>query len=94
VESKILNFPDAMRVAQIITKYIPDTESIKEMVGKDFGYKLFELASDQETLEIIRLLVGDSGGIPPATVINLCIETMIKNNLLELLTTYKTIGFN
>lgn len=93
MEYKILNFPDAMRVAQIVTKYMPDTESIKGMTGEAFGYKLFELLDMEEILPLANLLVVVEETAKPKQLIQSCIQSMIKNNLLELLTVYKSIGF-
>jgi hypothetical protein len=92
VDSKILNFEDAMRLAQIVTKYL-DTESINEMTGEEFAYKIFDLLDGDEMIEIEHLLLGDNINLQPKEIIRLCIENMIKNNLFDLLQSYKQLGF-
>lgn len=92
MESKLLNFPDAMRLAQIVTKYI-DTVSIQEMTGEEFAYELFSKMSEDEIIEISKLLRVDIKEVEPNLVIVSCVEVMIKNHLLDLLVTYKQLGF-
>ena len=94
MESKILNFPDAMRLAQIVSKYL-DTESIKKMTGEEFAYDIFGSMEVEEILEISRLLdISTSDTSNPNEIIIGCIQGMIKNNLLDLLSSYEKIGFS
>lgn len=93
MESKILNFPDAMKLASIISKYL-DTESIKEMTGEEFAYGLFDKLDEIEMIEVEKLLLGeDILKLQPKEILKLCLESMIKNNLLDLLQSYKQLGF-
>jgi hypothetical protein len=91
VESKILNFPDAMRLAQIVSKYL-DTESIKKMTGEEFAYDLFSLMDTDEIMYIASLFSLENS-IDPEELILSCVKNMIENNILDLLVAYKQIGF-
>jgi hypothetical protein len=93
VESKILNFPEAMRVAQIVTKYMPDTESIKTMTGEDFYAVLFSQMQETEMLEVFGLLEVSLDTGTSQKLLEVCVEILIKNNILDLLDTYKNLGF-
>ena len=93
VESKVLNFPDAMRLSQIISKYL-DTVSIKEMTGEEFAYDIFSQMEVEEIMEVSKLFrIENIEELDPPQVIFVCIEGMVKNNLLTLIETYKKIGF-
>ena len=93
MEYKILNFPDAMRVAQIVTKYMPDTESIKEMTGDKVVSTLHELIGVDVYITLEALLLVGSNEVDPEVILTNCVTSMIKNNILDLLTCYRHIGF-
>ena len=93
MEYKLLNFPEAMRLAQIISKYV-DTAKIKEMTGEQFAYNLFSAMSIEEVAETTTLLLPDKKkSVEPYDIMVLCVESLIKNNFLELLNSYVQIGF-
>lgn len=92
MDSKILNFVDAMKLAKIVSKYFT-VEQIGGMIADDFEIELFSQLSEQEILDISGFLLGDTSKLKPREIMQYCVEEMIKNNLLELLSTYKQIGF-
>jgi hypothetical protein len=93
VESKILNFPDAMRLAQIVSKYL-DIDSIKKMTGEEFAYNIFSQMEVEEIISVANLLgIENIETLEPNDLILLGVKKMIDNRLLDLLITYKQIGF-
>ncbi len=91
MESKILNFPEAMKLASILSKYI----DVDSLVGKT-GEEVLSVLSSTMTVEDIvssegLLLVG-SNETDPVLILSNCINSMIKNNILDLLIQYKQIG--
>lgn len=80
-----------MKLASIISKYI-DTESIGDMTGTDFAYELFSKMEADEINQVDSILLGETE-LEPNELILGCMEAMIKNNLLDLLTAYKQLGF-
>jgi hypothetical protein len=92
MKSKTLNFPDAMKLASIVSKYI-DIMSIPEMTGEEFGYELFSLMDVDDVLAVEELLLEDYGDSSPQDIILQSLESMVENNLLDLLKTYEQLGF-
>lgn len=88
---KTLNFPDGMKLASIISKYI-DTESIGDMTGNDFFVSLLTKLSLPDLAQFTKLLGLEEKDIED-NFQQISMETLIKNNLLDLLVTYKQIGF-
>lgn len=89
---RVLNFPDAMKLAQILSPHL-DTVSIKEMTGKEFGYFVFSTLSDDEVISMIQLLgIYKPESLSADELMFSCTEALIKNNLLDLLSTYEQLG--
>ncbi len=92
MKDKILNFPDAMRLAQLILKHF-DTVSIKEMTGEQFGYALFDKIEEEEMLQVGKLFLGEEYlKVSPRELIQTCVRGMIKNDILILLEKYQDVG--
>jgi len=94
VEAKVLNFPDAMKLAQILGKYI-DTESIKDMTVLDFSLDVFSQMDVDDIIKLSQLLLADGNleKMQPDEVIASCTDIMIQNGIIEMLGAYKQIGF-
>ena len=94
MKAKVLNFPNAMRLAQILGKYI-DTESIKDMTVLDFSLDIFSQMDVDDIIKLSQLLLsnGDLEKMQPDEVITSCTNIMIQNGIIELLGAYKQIGF-
>jgi hypothetical protein len=93
VESKLLNFPDAMRLAQIVSKHI-DTESLVGMNHNEVTVELFSKLSEDEITALIQLLgIEVSGDFEPEQVSNFILKSLMDNNLVGILETYRSIGF-
>ena len=94
MEAKVLNFTDAMKLAQILGKYI-DTESIKDMTVLDFSLDVFSQMDVDDIIKLSQLLLsdGDLEKMQPNEVIASCTDIMIQNGIIELLGAYKQIGF-
>jgi len=97
VESKILNFPNAMKLAQILGKYIgvekiDAQETVLDFITdvikriNPFDYSRSMIILTQASLDEISKLSGDES-------VNLFLSGLGKNKILSLLATYKTIGF-
>lgn len=92
MDSKILNFVDAMKLAKIISKYFT-VEQVGKLNGEEFGYKLFDFLAEEEIKEIIHLLLGDHKLTTPKEIIFESVNTIIKNDILNLLNSYKQLGY-
>lgn len=93
-EIKVLNFIDAMKLAQIVTKYI-DTESIKGITVKGFLYDLFSKIEESEIVILFDILqIRNFSELPIEDVMPIFMESAIKNNIVDLLNVYKDIGFS
>ena len=94
MEAKVLNFPDAMKLAQILGKYI-DTESIRDMTVLDFSLDIFSQMDVDDIIKLSQLLLadGDLEKMQPDEVITSCTNIMIQNGIVEMLGAYKQIGF-
>ena len=91
MEAKILNFTDAMKLSQIISRHI-DMELIKGMAGDEFACEIFSKLDEIETVSLVEILNIDMSG-SPKDIILLSVVAMIENNLLDLLSVYKQLGF-
>jgi len=92
MKDKILNFPDAMRLAQLILKHF-DTVSLKEMTGEQFVGRFFSVLSDDEIPRVIEIL-GVNITNDPETISTDCVSGMIKNSLFGMLEAYVRLGFD
>lgn len=91
MDSKILNFIEAMEIAKLILNYFK-VEEIENLDGLTFGYILFDRLSIEEIQKLSFLLLED---VPqdPREIIHLCVTSMVKNNIIFLLNSYKQLGF-
>ncbi len=92
MKDKILNFPEAMKLAQLILRHF-NTVSLKEITGEQFVGRFFSALSDDEIQGVIDILGVDIKN-DPETITTDCINGMIKNNLFEMLEAYNHLGFN
>ena len=96
MEAKVLNFPDAMKLAQILGKYI-DTESIKDKPLLDFLDDLLNKLHPLDYLETLKLITQKSPKELSELNGNALLSTLYsgleKNKILSLLDTSKMIGF-
>ena len=91
--NKILNFPDAMKLASIISKYF-DTVSISKMTGDEFAYELFNKIDPDEIVQLEMVLFENK--IPnkhPKELMILCVKALIKNDFFGAIDAYKRLGF-
>jgi hypothetical protein len=94
MQSKTLNFPDAMKLASIVSKYF-DTVSILEMNGEEFAYSFFNQMDIDEIIEIKHLLItGYTETSNAKEVMASCVKSMIENNFVEIIKTWKSIGLD
>ena len=91
MESKILNFPDAMRLASILSKYI-DVDSLAGKTGEEVLSVLSSTMTVEDIVASEGLLLVGSNETDPVLILSNCINSMIKNNILDLLIQYKQIG--
>jgi hypothetical protein len=92
METKILNFPDAMKLASILSKYVDSVS--KDMIARDFIYNLFDKLNVDEISEISILLIGENYKVLLGHELILGIfDGLMKNKFFDLLTTYKGLGF-
>ena len=93
MDSKILNFPEAMQLASILSKYV-DTVSMSEMTGEDFMLKVFSSLSTDDIINITTLLdIQDMEKYEPTALMLLCTNMMLENSITSLVTTYIELGF-
>lgn len=95
LEAKILNFTDAIRLAQILNKYVT-LEDDGEKIAIDFIEDLVNKIEPQEYLECVSLFLGgvDKNNLPTGDeLLDVIYTGMRNNNIFTLLETYKTLGF-
>jgi hypothetical protein len=97
VESKILNFPDAMRLAQIVSKYI-DTVSINAETNiLEFLDGMLDKISPTDYVDILQLLFSTEitklSTEDKNSLIKDLIEGLNKNRIPSLLVAHSKIGF-
>lgn len=92
MQTRILNLPSALQVANILNKYFP--RNLEGMDAKDFTLNLFSQITPEEGVTLITALLGkEPPSSSPEVVIKLCIDTLIENKIVTLLDTYRSIGF-
>ena len=91
MESKILNFPEAMKLASVISSTL-DLESIGNMSGEEFGCRLFGEAPMESVEEMISILLGNIRE-RPTHMITTAVQILVENKILDILQIYKGIGF-
>ena len=91
MESKILNFPEAMKLASILSKYI-DVDSLAGKTGEEVLSVLSSTMTVEDIVASEGLLLVGSNETDPVLILSNCINSMIKNNILDLLIQYKQIG--
>ena len=91
MDSKILNFVEAMEIAKLILNYFK-VEEIENLDGLTFGYILFDRLSIEEIQKLSFLLLENVPPDPRETI-HLCVTSMVKNNIIFLLNSYKQLGF-
>lgn len=92
MQTRILNLPDALKVASIINKYIP--KSLDGMNIADFVLNLFSAITPDEGVILINTLLGDAPPPDnPEVIMKLCTDALIENKVVTLLDTYRDLGF-
>ena len=81
-----------MKLAKIISKYFT-VEQVGKLNGEEFGYKLFDALTEEEIKEITLLLLGNHKLTAPKEIIFESVNTIIKNDILNLLNSYKQLGY-
>lgn len=84
-----LNPDDTNKLVPIIAKYI-DLDTVGEMTGKEFAYKLFSEMDEDEIVYVSSIFVEDVTKLEPSEIVELCVKGMIRINLLGLLETHKS----
>lgn len=89
MESRILGFIDAMRLAEILYKY--SQEVTPETRILDFLEILVDKISPLEYLEVLKLLSGENmvESIKGDGAIRMLVSGLEKNNFIGLLSTYR-----
>ena len=89
MESRILGFIDAMRLAEILYKY--SQEVTPETRILDFLEILVDKISPLEYLEVLKLLSEEDGveSIKGDGAIRILVSGLEKNNFIGLLSTYR-----
>lgn len=96
VESKLLNFPDAMRLASILSKYIDTVSFDPEQVALDFVGDLLDKIEPMDYMNCIRLLSEEPQKISHLSgdeLLKLLFSGLEKNRILSLLDAHSKLGF-
>ena len=91
MQTRILNLPDALKVASILHKYFPN--NVEGLQVQDFALNLFSEITPDEGAVLITSLLGDAPISDPSLAIRSCVDVLIENKIVTLLETYRTIGF-
>lgn len=92
MEYKLLGFPDSMKLAEILSRYV----DIDSLDGKSMAEVILDLFSTMEEIDtgkIISLLLVDYLDKNEEEIILKCGEGLINNEFLTLVQVYKQIGF-
>lgn len=89
MESRVLGFIDAMRLAEILYKYSQEVTPETRIV--DFLEILVDKISPLEYLEVLKLLSEEDGveSIKGDGAIRILVSGLEKNNFIGLLSTYR-----
>ena len=93
MEAKLLNLPEALKLASLVVKYIEPGESPQESL--DFVSSLLDKIDPMEYLSCIRLLCpfeisGQEGG---QFFLDVFFSGLEKNKIITLIDTYRRMGF-
>lgn len=91
MESKVLNFPDGMKVASILYKHF-DVPSLRGTTTDSAIVEMGAKLSVEDIVSLEGLLLVNSNEIDPTIILTNCTNSMIKNNILDLLINYEQIG--
>ena len=96
MESRTLNFVDAMKLAQILSKYI-DTESIKKTdTFLDLAESIMNKIEPSDYSKIIQILTNEPieeiGKLSGNEILSLFISGLEINKVITLLESFKKIG--
>ena len=80
-----------MKLASILSKYI-DVDSLAGKTGEEVLSVLSSTMTVEDIVASEGLLLVGSNVIDPVLILSNCINSMIKNNILDLLIQYKQIG--
>lgn len=90
MESKILNFPDAMKLVEILSKYDlfkdADQQNMREFVAE-----FFDSVDKKDLIEIFKLIFrGDLGELSGEMLIKMSIVAFKNNKIISLMDFYAT----
>jgi hypothetical protein len=93
VESKVLNFPDAMKLAQILQKYV-DIMSIVDTT--EYINSVLSLLSVEELTDVINLLVPSSElkNLLASDSSQELADMIVKNSPSLLVSSFSKLGFS
>ena len=95
MEAKILNFTDAMKLSQILLRYIDPSHDF-EKTALNFIDELVNKIQPMDYLECVELFVGklDKNNLPTGKeLVDIIYTGMRNNNVPSLLSVYKKLGF-
>lgn len=92
MEYKILNFPEAMKISKIILFYFT-IEEIGKFSVFDFIIELISKIKEEEIILLENILIENFSSKSPNEIFNFLGESLVKNNILEMLSYYKQLGF-
>ena len=91
MESKILNFPEAMSVAKLLVDLDVDWMFFDtSLTYQDFIDLLIDTVSDEQLMEILYRFVGEkSKEIPVSELLSTLLESFGVNRVQDLITQYR-----
>lgn len=92
MDSKILNFIEAMEIAKLILKYFT-FENVSNSTVHDFVVELIDRLDEDELIKLEDTMLNGFEKFPADIIFNALGEGFVKNNLMELLSYYKELGF-
>lgn len=96
-EYKVLNFTDAMHLAEILIRYIDIDKLNKDQTVLEFIESIVKVISSRDYLECINLFLGEKileKSIPSGDeLVSVLFNGMKTNNIFLLIRTYKSLGF-
>ena len=89
MESRILNFPDGMKLAIILHRYDVLSLIDSNALMQDFVNEFFQKVSVEDLSEILSLALKDYTNAPPTQLLEALVNSFTENRLADLLEAHR-----
>lgn len=89
MESRILNFPDGIKLAIILHKYDVLSLIDSNAVMQDFVNEFFQKVSVEDLADVLSLTLKDYTDVPPTQLLEGLVNSFTENRLADLLEAHR-----